>query len=53
MTTDLTRDEAKRLRTELADLLGSYPANLDTESLARYRKEAAGRPAEAPPRANR
>ena len=50
---DLSRDEAKALRAELADLLGYYPASLAPDDGARYRKEAAGRPAEAPRRTHR
>lgn len=50
---DLSRDEAKALRAELADLLGYYPASLAPDDVARYRKEAAERPAGAPHQANR
>ena len=46
---DLTREEAKALRAELAYLLGYYPASLAPDDGARYRKEAA----ETPHQANR
>ena len=41
--TELTREEAKALRAELAQDLGYYPASLDDESIARYRQQAAQR----------
>ena len=50
---DLSREEAQALRAELAQELGYYPASLAPDDGARYRKEAAGRPAEAPRRAHR
>ncbi len=38
---DLSQEEAKRLRAELAAELGWYPADLDDESIARPRADAA------------
>ena len=40
---ELSREEARRLLVELADLLGYYPASLAPDDVARYRKEAAER----------
>jgi hypothetical protein len=36
---DLSREESKRLRAELAEGLGFYPASLAPEDVARYRKQ--------------
>ena len=36
---DLSREESKRLRAELAEGLGFYPASLAPEDVARYREQ--------------
>ena len=43
--TDLSREESKRLRAELAEGLGFYPACLAAEDVARYREQIAERKA--------
>ena len=42
---DLSREESKRLRAELAEGLGFYPASLAPEDVARYREQIAERKA--------
>ncbi len=42
---DLSREESKRLRAELAEGLGFYPASLAHEDVARYREQIAKRKA--------
>jgi hypothetical protein len=42
---DLSREESKRLRAELAEGLGFYPASLAPEDVARYREQIADRKA--------
>ena len=42
---DLSREESKRLRAELAEGLGFYPASLAPEDVARYRDQIAQRKA--------
>ena len=42
---DLSREESKRLRAELAEGLGFYPASLAHEDVARYREQIAEREA--------
>ena len=42
---DLSREESKRLRAELAEGLGFYPASLAAEDVARYREQIAERKA--------
>ena len=42
---DLSREERKRLRAELAEGLGFYPASLAPEHVARYRDQIAQRKA--------
>ncbi len=42
---DLSREEGKRLRAELAEGLGFYPASLAPEDVACYRKQIAERKA--------
>jgi hypothetical protein len=39
--TELTKEQAKALHAEPAQLLGYYPANLDPESVVRYRQQGA------------
>jgi hypothetical protein len=43
--TDLSREESKLLRAELAEGLGFYPASLAPEDVARYREQIAERKA--------
>jgi hypothetical protein len=50
---ELSREEARRLLVELADLQGYYPASLAPDDVAGYRKEAPERPIDTPRRANR
>ena len=40
---DLSREESKRLRAELAEGLGFYPASVAAEDVARYREQIAER----------
>jgi hypothetical protein len=47
---ELSREEARRLLVELADLLGYYPASVASEDVSTYRKGAAERRVEAPHR---
>jgi hypothetical protein len=42
---DLSREASKRLRAELAEGLGFYPASLAPEDVARYREQIAERKA--------
>ena len=42
---DLSRKESKRLRADLAEGLGFYPASLAAEDVARYREQIAERKA--------
>ena len=42
---DLSREESKRLRAELAEGLGFYPASLAHEDVTRYREQIAQRKA--------
>ena len=42
---DLSREESKRLRAELAQGLGYFPASLAAEDVARYREQIAKRKA--------
>ena len=42
---DLSREESKRLRAELAEGLGFYPASLAPEDVARYCEQIAERKA--------
>ena len=42
---DLSRKESKRLRADLAEGLGFYPASLASEDVARYREQIAERKA--------
>ena len=42
---DLSREESKRLRAELAEGLGFYPASVAAEDVARYREQIAERKA--------
>ena len=42
---DLSREESKRLRAELAQGLGYFPASLAPEDVARYREQIAERKA--------
>jgi hypothetical protein len=42
---DLSREESKRLRAELAEGLGFYPASLAPEDVARYREQIVERKA--------
>jgi hypothetical protein len=42
---DLTREEAKRLRAELAEGLGFHPASLAAADVARYREQITDRKA--------
>ena len=42
---DLSREESKRLRAELAEGLGFYPASVAAEDVARYREHIAERKA--------
>ena len=42
---DLSREESKRLRAELAGGLGFYPASLAPEDVARYREQIVERKA--------
>ena len=42
---DLSREEGKRLRAELAEGLGFYPASLAPEDVARYREQTVERKA--------
>ena len=42
---DLSRKESKRLRADLAEGLGFYPASLASEDVARYREQIAQRKA--------
>ena len=42
---DLSREESKRLRAELAEGLGYYPASLAPEDVARHREQIADRKA--------
>ena len=42
---DLSREESKRLRAELAQGLGYFPASLGAEDVARYREQIAERKA--------
>ena len=42
---DMSREESKRLRAELAEGLGYYPAGLDPEDVAGYREQIAKRKA--------
>ena len=44
---DLSREESKRLRAELAEGLGYFPASPAPEDVARYREQIAGRKARA------
>jgi hypothetical protein len=44
---DLSREESKRLRAELAEGLGFYPASLSPELVVRYREQIAERKARA------
>ena len=40
---DLSREQSKRLRAELAEGLGFYPASVAAEDVARYREQIAER----------
>ena len=42
---DLSREESKRLRAELGERLGYFPASLAAEDVARYRHQIAERKA--------
>ena len=44
---DLSREESKRLRAELGEGLGYFPASLAPEDVARYREQIAERKARA------
>jgi hypothetical protein len=46
---DLAQEEAKRLRAELAQGLGYFPASLAAEDVARYREQIAKRTARQDP----